>query len=61
MATPPAATRQDIDRILTLVLGARNTLDELALLRAALRRYMETGDPEEAVAWAARQIADTIA
>lgn len=61
MATHSTATRQDIDRILQLVLGARTPTDELALLRAALRRYVETGDPEEAVAWAARHIANSIA
>lgn len=35
-------------------------LDELTLLRTSLRRYLETGSAEEAVAWAAKEISNSV-
>jgi hypothetical protein len=58
---PPARTQADLNRLLDLATGTGlSLLDELTLLRAALRRYLETGDPDEAVAWAAKEISNSV-
>jgi hypothetical protein len=51
--------QNDLDYILTQCLGMP-LLDELAMIRASLRRYSETGNAEEAVAWAANQISNSV-
>lgn len=53
-------TRADLDLILQRVTGAATTLDELGLLRMALRRYMEGHPADEAVAWAANEISKSL-
>lgn len=50
----------DLDYILTSVTGATTVLDELTLLRAALRYYAEGHSAEDSVAWAAHQISNSI-
>lgn len=52
--------KRDIQTILEKSTHCQTTLDELALLRIALRRYLETNDAEEAVAWAAREISTSL-
>ncbi len=49
----------DLNHILDQVTGLP-LLDELSLLRISLRRYAETGDAVEAVAWAAEQISNSV-
>jgi hypothetical protein len=61
MTPIPQQVKRDLDYILReTVATAANTLDELTLLRAATRRYMETGDAEGAVAWAAGRLSDSL-
>lgn len=52
--------QDDIDTILQRTLGCATPLDELALLRTALRKYVETGNAAESVAWAAERVGTTI-
>jgi hypothetical protein len=52
--------RNDLDYILTQAQGTTTMLDELSLIRIAIRRYAETGNAEEAVAWAAGQISNSV-
>lgn len=57
----PEQVKRDLDQILRETLATAATpLDELTLLRAATRRYLETGDPTDAVAWAAGRLSDSI-
>lgn len=58
MLTP--AQRTDLDHILTGATGAATPLDELALLRIALRAYSEGMAAPDALAWAAEQISKTL-
>lgn len=51
--------QNDLDYILTHCLGLP-LMDELAMIRASIRRYSETGNAEEAVAWAAEQISNSV-
>lgn len=53
-------TKKDLQNLLSQTSGCQTPLDELALIRAALRRYLETGDAEEAVAWAARELSNSL-
>ena len=53
---PPPQVARDLDQLLTAALGCASPLDELSLLRVALRRYIQSGDPAEAVAWAAETL-----
>ncbi len=58
---PPQSVREDLDYILQeAVMKAATVLDELTLLRTALRRYAETGDAREAIAWASGRMSDSI-
>lgn len=52
--------QNDLDYILTHCLGTTTLLDEVAMIRASIRRYSETGNAEEAVAWAAEQISNSV-
>jgi hypothetical protein len=52
--------KKDVNFILDESLQAINTLDELALLRASLRAYVEGMTAEDAVAWAAGEISNSI-
>lgn len=57
----PPKTNDDLNHILDQATGTGMTLlDELTLLRTSLRRYLETGDAQEAVAWAAREISNSV-
>jgi hypothetical protein len=57
----PANTKlqNDLDYILNQARGT-TLLDELAMIRAAIRRYAETGNAEDSVAWAAEQISNSV-
>lgn len=58
---PNLSTTNDLQLILDRATGTGlSLLDELTLLRTSLRRYLETGDAEEAVAWAAQQIGNSV-
>lgn len=58
---PSLSTTNDLQLILDRATGqGLSLLDELTLLRTSLRRYLETGDAEEAVAWAAREISNSV-
>jgi hypothetical protein len=50
---------KDLEYILDQSTGA-TLLDELSLIRISLRRYLETGDAREAVAWAAEKISNSV-
>lgn len=50
----------DLDHILQEALTACTTHDELSLIRVSLRRYSDTGDAKEAVAWAAQKLSDSL-
>lgn len=52
--------KKDIDFILDQSLQAVSTLDELALLRASLRAYVEGMSAEDAIAWAAAEISNSL-
>ena len=56
----PQHVRDDLDYILLAVTQLPNVLDELALLRVAIRAYQEGRSAEEAVAWAAQQISNSL-
>jgi hypothetical protein len=61
MTQIPKQVNLDLDQILReAVIEAANPMDELTLLRAAIRRYLQTGDAHEAVPWAADNIARSI-
>jgi hypothetical protein len=49
-------TRDDIDQILRECTGAATVLDELTLVRASLRLYLDGHDPADAVAMAAEAL-----
>lgn len=55
---PPPEVAHDLDLLLTGVLGCQTPLDELHLLRVALRRYAETGNAAQALAEAAGRLSD---
>lgn len=50
----------DINEILETSSEAGTVLDELTILRAALRAWMEGKPPADAVAWAAQQLSNAI-
>jgi hypothetical protein len=52
--------KSDIEIILQQVTGAGSPQDELALLRASLRCYLEGMTPGDAVAWAAKELSKSI-
>lgn len=54
------STKNDIDQIIDGCTGVGNLLDELTLLRAALRAYTEGMAPDEAVAWACQQLSNSL-
>jgi len=56
-------TQLDIDQIIneTTGLGGSNFLDELTLLRVALRLYLDGMDPTDAVAKACEMMSDSLA
>lgn len=58
MLTP--AQRTDLDHILTGATGAATPMDELTLLRIALRAYSEGMPALEALAWAAAQLSNSL-
>lgn len=51
----------DIDYILQQSLDAATPADELALLRISLRAYAEGMTAQDAIQWAARELAKSIA
>jgi hypothetical protein len=53
-------TSNDIDAILKGCTGAATILDELTLVRAALRLYLDGHDPADAVAIAAQALSLSI-
>lgn len=55
----PQQLNTDLSYILDQATGMP-LLDELSLLRISLRRYLETGNAREAVAWAAEQISNSV-
>lgn len=57
----PEQVREDLEYILLEVTTLPSLLDEVTLLRVALRRYMEGHPAEEAVAWAAQQLSNELA
>lgn len=50
----------DLRHILEHTAAVGTVHDELVLLRIALRRYVETGDAVNAVAWAANEMSAVI-
>lgn len=54
------SVRNDIEFILENSMFAGTLLDELSLLRIALRAYLDGAEPGVAIAWAAGKISDTI-
>ena len=50
----------DIYEIVESCTGVGTLLDELTLLRTSLKAYCNGADPDEAVAWAAKQLSDSI-
>jgi len=50
----------DIYKIIESCTGVGTLLDGLTLIRTALKAYCNGADPDEAVAWAAEQLSDTI-
>lgn len=50
----------DLRHILERTAAVGSVHDELVLLRIALRRYVETGDAANAVAWAAEEMSAVI-
>jgi hypothetical protein len=57
---PDRQTRQDLDLLLRETVGAGTVLDELTLLRTALRLYCQGQDPGEAIAQAAHMLSDSL-
>lgn len=55
---PHVAT--DIAHLLDATCATGTLHDELVLLRASLRRYVEVGNAPEAVAWAAAELSASI-
>lgn len=53
-------TRLDIEQIIDGCTCVGTILDELTLLRVALRCYLEGMDPEDAVAWACEQLSNSL-
>jgi hypothetical protein len=53
-------TSQDLDRLLRETVGTGTVLDELTLLRTALRLYCEGLEPGEAIAQAAHMLSDSL-
>ena len=53
-------TLDDIYKIVESCTGVGTLFDELTLLRTSLKAYCNGADPEEAVAWAAKQMIDII-
>lgn len=52
--------QNDLNEILDGCTGVGTILDELTLIRASLRAYMEGMDPADAVAWASQQLSDSL-
>ena len=50
----------DIYEIVESCTGVGTLLDELTLLRTSLKAYCNGADPDEAVAYAARQLSDAL-
>ena len=50
----------DIYEIVESCTGVGTLLDELTLLRTSLKAYCNGADPDVAVAWAAKQLSDSI-
>ena len=53
-------TLNDIYFIVEQCTGVGTLLDELTLLRTSLKAYCNGAEPDEAVAWAAKQLSDSI-
>lgn len=52
--------KNDIEEIIDGCTGAVTLMDELTLLRASLRAYLEGMTAAEAVAWASQQLSDSL-
>jgi hypothetical protein len=57
---PDEQTSNDIDYILQQATQCRTLLDELAMLRVAFRAYANGMSAADAVAWAAKEISESI-
>ena len=53
-------TLNDIYEIVENCTGVGTLLDELTLLRTSLKAYCNGAEPDEAVAWAAKQLSDSL-
>ena len=53
-------TLNDIYEIVESCTGVGTLLDELTLLRTSLKAYCNGAEPNEAVAWAAKQLSDSL-
>lgn len=53
-------TKNDIEQIIDGCTGVGSVLDELTLLRASLRAYLEGMTAEEAVAWACQELSNSL-
>lgn len=53
-------TLEDIYQIVESCTCVGSVLDELTMLRIALKAYCNGADPDEAVAWASKQLSDSI-
>lgn len=53
-------TLDEIYSIIESCTGVGTLLDELTLLRVALKAYCNGAEPEDAVAWAAKHLSDII-
>lgn len=60
MAARDIQIQLDIDQIIDDCTGVGSYLDELTLLRVALRAYLDGMDPSDAVAWACQLLSDSL-